>query len=97
MRVCESSNSALSRSETFHAARRFVVRLLVRDVDVKGKDERVTNPRWSGVFSHPLRAMKTPDQFDWCCYSRGGTTPAKVNRSVIRNSPGVADGNTGVQ
>ena len=53
-------------------------------------------------FHRPLRAMKTPDQFSRRSYwsggttaSSGGTTPANVNRSVIRKSPRLAAGSTG--
>ena len=61
------------------------------------KCENATGTNCSGVFSCRFRAMKTPDLFDRRRYSSGGTTPANVNISVIRKSPGVADCNTGVQ
>jgi hypothetical protein len=51
-------------------------------VDSRQAGER--NAKGSGIFSRPLRAMKTPDLFvsPSLVYS-GGTTPANVNRSVM--------------
>ena len=39
----------------------------------------------------------TPASYTTFLIQSGGTTPANVNRSVMRKSPGVADGNVGVQ
>jgi hypothetical protein len=68
-----------------------------REVHVRFWEGLAVRFRWATQLSRLPRAMKTHDQFDRCSYSSGGTTPANVNRSVIRKSPGVADGSTGVQ